>query len=104
MDLAVNLDPAPSALEFPVVALVTSAGGLEALSQVLAPLPAELPAAVLIAQHMAPDQPNRLTSLLEQRTALAVRTAHDDDLLATGLVLVAPPAKHLLVTSWAASA
>lgn len=96
-----NPDPDPYPLWCPVVALVTSAGGLNALSQVLNPLPAELPAAILVVQHIAPDNPNLLAPLLETRTALAVRTASNNDRLLPGTVLVAPPAKHLLVTSQA---
>jgi two-component system, chemotaxis family, protein-glutamate methylesterase/glutaminase len=86
-------------LSFPVVALVTSTGGLDALTRVLAPLPADLPAAVLIVQHQSPDHPGRLAHILDQRTALRVSTASDRDLLVQGTVLVAPPAQHLLVTS-----
>jgi two-component system chemotaxis response regulator CheB len=89
----------PYVLKFPVVALVSSMGGLDALSQVLAPLPAELPAAVLVAQHLSPDQPSRLAQVLDQRTALSVRQAVNGDELAMGAVLVAPSARHLLVTS-----
>ncbi len=86
-------------MRFPVVALVTSAGGLDALSQVLAPLPADLPAAFLVVQHLQPDRPSELAAVLEQRTALTVRPAQNNDELTMGTVLVAPPARHLLVTS-----
>jgi two-component system chemotaxis response regulator CheB len=86
-------------LELPVVALVTSAGGLNALTQVIAPLPADLPAAVLIVQHLDPGSTSELASILGRRTPLNVRPAHDDDPLEAGTVLVAPPAHHLLVTS-----
>jgi two-component system, chemotaxis family, protein-glutamate methylesterase/glutaminase len=89
----------PYALKFPVVALVASAGGLDALSQVVAPLPASLPAAVLVVQHLHPDHPSHLAQLLSGRTALTVRPAGNDDPLEMGTVLVAPPARHLLVTS-----
>ena len=89
----------PYALRFPVVALVTSAGGLDALSQVLAPLPADLAAAVLVVQHLQPDHPSRLAAILNQRTALRVHEARNGDELTRGLVLVAPSAQHLLVTS-----
>jgi two-component system, chemotaxis family, protein-glutamate methylesterase/glutaminase len=98
---AVSPDPDSFPLRFPVVALVTSAGGLDALSAVLGPLPAEMPAAVVVVQHLAPDHPSQLARILTRRTALAVRSASDNDLLTTGTVLVAPPAKHLLVTSQA---
>jgi two-component system chemotaxis response regulator CheB len=37
--------------DFSVVALVASAGGLEALTRVLAPLPADFPAAIIGLQH-----------------------------------------------------
>ncbi|HEV7652603.1 MAG TPA: chemotaxis protein CheB [Actinophytocola sp.] len=90
-----------AALGFPVVALVTSAGGLDALSQVLAPLPATLHAAFVVIQHLQPDRASVLADLLDERTSLTVRTAADEDLLQIGVVLVAPPAQHLLVTSGA---
>jgi len=48
----------------PVVALVASAGGLNALSRVLAGLPASLQAAVLIAQHLGPGGRSALTEIL----------------------------------------
>ncbi|MCS7477750.1 chemotaxis protein CheB [Umezawaea endophytica] len=89
----------PYALTFPVVALVASAGGLAALSTVLAPLPADLPAALLVLQHLSPEHPSRLAQILDDRTALEVRAAGDGDELRTGTVLVAPSARHLLVTS-----
>jgi two-component system, chemotaxis family, protein-glutamate methylesterase/glutaminase len=91
--------PDPYALRFPVVALVTSAGGLDALTQVLAPLPADLPAAVIIAQHQNPDQTSHLAEILRPRTSLAVRDAVNGDELVPGTVLVAPAGRHLLVTS-----
>ncbi|WP_051831168.1 chemotaxis protein CheB [Streptomyces violens] len=89
---------APEA-RFPVVALASSAGGLNALFQVLGPLPADLPAAVLVAQHQQPDRPNRLPHLLDARTRLTVRSARDGDTLERGTVLVTPPGYHLLVVS-----
>ncbi|TVT23323.1 chemotaxis protein CheB [Amycolatopsis acidiphila] len=91
--------PDPYALRFPVVALVTSAGGLDALSQVLAPLPTDLPAAVVVAQHLAPEHPSQLAAILRTRTALPVREAANGDELVPGTVLVTPAARHLLITS-----
>ncbi|MGH3785017.1 MAG: chemotaxis protein CheB [Pseudonocardiaceae bacterium] len=91
--------PDPYALRFPVVALVTSAGGLDALTQVLAPLPADLPAAVIVAQHLDPDRVSHLTDVLRDCTDLRVCRAANGDELVPGTVLVTPPASHLLVTS-----
>jgi two-component system chemotaxis response regulator CheB len=89
----------PFALRFPVVALVTSAGGLDALTQVLAPLPADLPAALIVAQHLAPERTSHLTEILRERTALQIREAGNNDELIPGTVLITPAARHLLVTS-----
>jgi two-component system, chemotaxis family, protein-glutamate methylesterase/glutaminase len=89
----------PYALKFPVVALVSSLGGLDALSQVLAPLPADLRAALLVLQDLNPDQPSHLADVLDRRTALSVRQAVNGAELVMGTVLVAPSARHLLVTS-----
>ncbi|WIX90711.1 chemotaxis protein CheB [Amycolatopsis sp. DG1A-15b] len=86
-------------LRFPVVALVTSAGGLEALTRVLAPLPADFPAAVLVAQHLEPARTSHLTEILAARTALRVGEAADGDVLVAGAALVVPAGRHLLVTS-----
>jgi two-component system chemotaxis response regulator CheB len=85
--------------DFPIVALVCSAGGLDALTNVLAPLPASLPAAVLVLQHMPPDHASQLPWLLGARTALDVAAATEGERLTPGRVLVAPPGQHTLVTA-----
>ena len=96
------LTPATTAVfpvEVPVVALVASAGGLDALTRVLAPLPAELPAAVLVGWHQDPTRASQLAAILDDRTALPVRPVRDGDRLQIGQVLVTPPAAHLIVTA-----
>jgi two-component system chemotaxis response regulator CheB len=82
-----------------VVALIASAGGLDALFRVLGSLPAGLPAAILVALHQDPLQPGRLTALLARHTELPVRAAVNNATMRPGQVLVVPPARHLLVTS-----
>jgi two-component system chemotaxis response regulator CheB len=91
--------PDPFPVTLPVVALVGSTGGLAALQHVLEPLPADLPAAVLIALHQDPHGPGRLAEILDRSTDLAVVTAQDGDELRPGRVLVVPPGRHLLVTA-----
>jgi two-component system chemotaxis response regulator CheB len=84
--------------DYPILALCCSAGGLPALETVLAPLPAELPAAVLILQHMSPDNSSKLPAILGRGTALALEWAEDGHPLQPGHALVAPPGQHTLVT------
>jgi two-component system chemotaxis response regulator CheB len=82
---------------FDVVALAASAGGLRALTAVLAPLPRDFPAAILVAQHMAPQFRNPLVKLLDGRTALSVAWAAPGEPAFPGTVRIAPPDQHLLV-------
>jgi two-component system, chemotaxis family, protein-glutamate methylesterase/glutaminase len=85
--------------DFPIVALVCSAGGLDALTRVLERLPADLPAAMLVLQHSSPTHPSQLAVILDQRTALRVSPADDGVALAPGAVLVAPNGRHTLITA-----
>jgi two-component system, chemotaxis family, protein-glutamate methylesterase/glutaminase len=80
-----------------VIAIAASSGGLAALSEVLRKLPATLPAAILVLQHLSPDQRSHLTEILADRTALLVRQAAQGMRLEHGVVYVAPPGAHLLV-------
>jgi two-component system chemotaxis response regulator CheB len=84
--------------DHPIVAMACSAGGLDALTTVLAPLPADLPATVLILQHMPPDKTSQLTDILSRVAAMPVAQAQDGDSLQPGCVLVAPAGQHTLVT------
>jgi two-component system, chemotaxis family, protein-glutamate methylesterase/glutaminase len=82
-----------------VIALIASAGGLEAVSTVLQGLPEDLHAGVVVLIHQAPDRENALVHLLQRRSRLPVVAGQDGAPLAAGTVVVAPPGKHTLVTS-----
>ena len=82
---------------FDVVALAASAGGIYAYIDVVAALPADLPAAVVLVQHLDPRHRSLLAEILGRHTALSVRMAHAGDRLAPGTVTVAPSGRHLLV-------
>ncbi len=91
-------DPALSSLSaFHVVALVASAGGLAALATILAALPADFPAAVVVVQHLDPSRPSLLAGILARHCGLPVLEAHHGDRLRPGSVYVAPPDRHLVV-------
>ncbi|MGZ3460850.1 MAG: chemotaxis protein CheB, partial [Archangium sp.] len=57
---------------FPVVGIGASAGGLEALRQLFGHLPPDSGMAFVVIQHLDPDQPSMLTSVLEGATRLRV--------------------------------
>jgi two-component system chemotaxis response regulator CheB len=75
----------------------SSTGGPRALAEMLAGLPADLPCAVLIVQHLPAGFTKSLADRLNQGCALAVAEAKDGDLLGVGRVLVAPGDFHLKV-------
>src|SRR5690606_3282204 len=57
---------------FPVVGIGASAGGLEALRLLFGQLPGDLGIAFVVIQHLDPERPSMLTSVLEGVTGLPV--------------------------------
>ena len=80
-----------------LVALAASAGGIHALGTVLSDLPPELPAAVVVVQHLAPHSVSHMAQIMTRRTTLDVKQARDGEALRPGVVYIAPPDRHLLV-------
>lgn len=78
-----------------VVVVGASAGGVEALTRLVSHLEEGLPAAIFIVLHVPPGVRSRLAEILDRRSPLAVRHAHDGDRIEPGRVLVAPPDFHL---------
>jgi two-component system, chemotaxis family, protein-glutamate methylesterase/glutaminase len=81
-----------------LVAIGASWGGLDAVREILRALPADLDAAVVVAQHRSPDShPDAFRDLLGAATRLSVCEAGDKDAIEPGKVYVAAPDYHLLV-------
>jgi two-component system, chemotaxis family, protein-glutamate methylesterase/glutaminase len=83
--------------DYHVIAMAASAGGLQALSVVLSGLPSDLPAAILVVQHLDRRHPSLMAEILNRRTLLRVKQAEQGEMLSLGTVLIAPPDEHLLV-------
>ncbi|TMC11082.1 MAG: chemotaxis protein CheB [Chloroflexi bacterium] len=86
--------PAP---RFDIVAIASSAGGLTALTAVLARLPDSFAAGVVVVQHLDPRHRSLLAEILSRRTRLHVSSATEGMVIRPGHVYVAPPDHHLLV-------
>jgi two-component system, chemotaxis family, protein-glutamate methylesterase/glutaminase len=78
-----------------VLAIGCSTGGPRALMDVLPRLPGNLPAAVLVVQHMPAGFTRSLAERLNEASALDVREAEDGDLAVQGRVLLAPGGQHM---------
>ena len=79
------------------VVIGASAGGVQALLQILPSLPASYPLPVLIVVHVPPDRDNALVSLFQARCQIQVREAEDKEPVLPGVVYFAPSDYHLLV-------
>jgi two-component system chemotaxis response regulator CheB len=79
------------------VVVGASAGGVAALRTLLAGLPADFPARILVVLHVPPSGVNALASVLARSSPMKVRSAANRDHLEPGVVLVARPDHHLVV-------
>ncbi|MBU6270562.1 MAG: PAS domain-containing protein [Betaproteobacteria bacterium] len=82
-----------------VVAVASSAGGLEPLRRLVAAIPPADPLAWVVFSHLDPAGGSMLVSLLQRATALPVVQAHDRMPLQAGRVHVIPPNAALLYES-----
>jgi two-component system chemotaxis response regulator CheB len=82
---------------FDVVACGSSAGGLNALTELISRLPADFPAAVVVVQHLDPRHRSLMADILAKRTSLRVKEAEEGERLEARTVYIAPPNRHLLV-------
>lgn len=78
-----------------IVAIGTSTGGPRALHQVVSQLPGELPAPIMIVQHMPPNFTKSLASRLNDVSHVKVVEAEDGEPLETGTAYVAPGGWHM---------
>ncbi|MFC3607787.1 chemotaxis protein CheB [Stutzerimonas tarimensis] len=77
--------------------LGASAGGLQALAEILEGLPADFRLPLLVVQHIPADAPSRLAEVFALKTALRVKEVDDKDALSPGTLYFAAPDYHLLV-------
>jgi len=83
----------------PLVAIGASAGGPAALARVLAELPAEFLAPIVIVQHVDVQFAAGLADWLRDQTHLQVRVAREGDRPEPGTVLLAGSENHLVFAS-----
>jgi two-component system CheB/CheR fusion protein len=76
---------------FTVVGIGASAGGLKAISELLAGIAPSSGMAFLVVQHLAPFRPSRLPAILSKHTSMAVIEAIDGMVIEIDHVYVIPP-------------
>lgn len=80
-----------------LVVVGASAGGVEALTGLVASLPEDLAAAVVVVLHIPRDAPSALAAILDRAGPLPAATARHGQRLESGTVHVAPSGRHTLV-------
>lgn len=80
-----------------VVVIGASTGGPPALQRVIPALPGDLPAAVVVVQHMPAGFTRPFAGRLDAASALSVREAVQGEAVMPGSVLVAPGGLHLTI-------
>lgn len=95
--------PVPRALDYSgegnstkLIAIGASTGGVEAITEVLEHLPANMPP-ILIAQHMPPLFTDSFAKRLDSKCALKVMEAKHQQKILPGHVYIAPGAHHLRI-------
>jgi two-component system, chemotaxis family, response regulator WspF len=78
-----------------LIAIGASAGGPAALAKILSALPGDLPAAVVVIQHVDEQFAASMAEWLGQQSALPVRVAREGDRATPGAVLLAGSQDHL---------
>jgi two-component system, chemotaxis family, protein-glutamate methylesterase/glutaminase len=91
------LNPDPEVPGRDIIVIGASAGGVQALCTVIEDLPADLPAAVFVVLHVAPDGYSALPAILSRSGRLPASHPADGEVIRPGRIYVAPPDRHLAI-------
>jgi len=82
-----------------LVAIGTSTGGPRALQEVLTCMPGDIPAALVIVQHMPPGFTKSLAERLNSLSALNVKEGEHEEIIKPGYAYLAPGDYHMEIHS-----
>lgn len=80
-----------------IIVIGASAGGIEAIHQLLQLLPGDLAASLFVVVHLSPQTPSYLARVLQRHSQLKVVSPKDGEAFENGNVYVAAANRHLLV-------
>jgi two-component system chemotaxis response regulator CheB len=84
-----------------MIAIGGSAGALVSLKALVERLPRAIPAAFFVALHTSAESTGGLPEILSRSGSLPARFPHEGETIDHGVIYVAPPDQHLLVTDGA---
>ena len=80
-----------------IIVIGASAGGVEALSELVKGFPSDLPASIFVVLHLPAHSTSALPRILSRNGVLQALNPKDGDLIQHGRIYVAPPDQHLLI-------
>ena len=80
-----------------IVVIGASAGGIEALGELVRALPADFGAPILVVLHIPRDVPSLLPAVLARAGTVKTKTAEDGERVRNGTLYAAPPDRHLVI-------
>ena len=86
-----TIEPHPPERSFTIVGIGASAGGLEAITELLSSLPVDTGLAFLLVQHLDPHHASMLVEILAKKTAMPVREATEGMTVEPDHLYVIPP-------------
>jgi len=92
-----NTQNSNSSVNFPVVGIGASAGGLDAFKKLLHNIPLKSGMAYVLVQHLAPDYESLLPEILRRETEIPVHEITDDINLLPNNIYIIPENKKLTV-------
>lgn len=94
---SVSSDPEPPESSFPIVGIGASAGGLEAVTQLLEHLPATTGMAFVLIQHLDPTHASELSEILSRKSTMPVREVNGEITVEPDHVYVIPANGNLKI-------
>jgi len=98
VDAAPTPEPEDTCAPFPIVGAGASAGGLEALTQLLQELPVDTGMAFVIVQHLSPDRESGLARILSRATEMPVCEVRDEPVVEPNHVYVIPSGWEMFIS------
>jgi two-component system, chemotaxis family, CheB/CheR fusion protein len=89
--------PPSTPIEFPIVGIGASAGGLDACTKLISALPADSGLAFILVQHLDPHHESLMVDLLAGHTAMKVVQAANGMTIAPNHFYIIPPGTYLSV-------
>lgn len=80
-----------------IIVIGASAGGVNALKEIVALLPKKFDASIFIVQHVSADSISLLPRILSYTGKLKAVHPSDGDLIEQGVIYIAPPDRHMII-------